>query len=292
MKRQANPALSSPGERALAQYERVLREQEDLTVASVRNYLSDVRHFIAWYEQREAGGAAHTLDSGSFHPQVITTPALTRYRTYLQMERRQKPASVNRSLISLKRYFGCARQHHLITYDPSAAVKLVGKEEVAPRQLDDQEEEEVNSMADQRQLDLLRRGVDIWNTWRSQHSTTPIDLSKADLSRARLNGVRLNEVRLNEANLSGANLSEADLRGADLSGANLRGADLSRAKLNEARLSRADLSGADLSRAKLNETRLNEAKLSRADLSGADLRGADLDGANLNEAHFTDTTKL
>ncbi len=54
MKRQANPHLSSPGEFALAQYEQVLREQEDLTVASMRNYLSDVRHFIAWYEQGEA----------------------------------------------------------------------------------------------------------------------------------------------------------------------------------------------------------------------------------------------
>jgi len=44
MKRQANPHLSSPGECALAQYQQTLREREDLTPASVRNYLSDVRH--------------------------------------------------------------------------------------------------------------------------------------------------------------------------------------------------------------------------------------------------------
>ncbi len=54
MKRQANPQISSSGEFALTQYEQTLREREDLTIASVRNYLSDVRHFIAWYEQREA----------------------------------------------------------------------------------------------------------------------------------------------------------------------------------------------------------------------------------------------
>ena len=141
MKRQANPPLSSLGERALAQYERVLREQEDLTVVSVRNYLSDVRHFIAWYEQREAEGADQAQDVRGFHPRAITTPALTRYRTYLQTDQGQKPASVNRSLISLKRYFGWAKQNHLVTYDPSAAVKLVGQEEVAPRHLDDQEEQ-------------------------------------------------------------------------------------------------------------------------------------------------------
>ncbi len=45
MKRQANPHVSSSGEAALAHYEQALREQEDLTFASVRNYLSQgVRH--------------------------------------------------------------------------------------------------------------------------------------------------------------------------------------------------------------------------------------------------------
>jgi integrase/recombinase XerD len=141
MKRQANPPLSSPGERALAQYERVLREQEDLTVVSVRNYLSDVRHFIAWYEQREAGKRADGQDGSDFDPQAITTPTLTHYRTYLQTVQRQKPASVNRALISLKRYFGWALHHHLITFDPSVPVKLVGQEEMTPRHLDDQEEQ-------------------------------------------------------------------------------------------------------------------------------------------------------
>lgn len=141
MKRQANPQLSHVGGLALAQYERTLREQEDLTVTSVRNYLSDIRHFIAWYEQREAECAVGAQESLAFHPQAITTPTLTRYRTYLQTVQRQKPASVNRALISLKRYFGWAMHTYLITYDPSTAVKLVGQEDAAPRQLDDQEEQ-------------------------------------------------------------------------------------------------------------------------------------------------------
>ena len=136
MKRQANPLLSLAGEQALEQYEQALREQEDLTAASIRHYLSDLRHCIAWYEnEREA--TVHNC----FTPQGITTPALTRYRTYLQTVQRQKPASVNRSLISLKRYFGWVTQQHLSTYDPSVAVKLVAKEESAPRHLDDHEEQ-------------------------------------------------------------------------------------------------------------------------------------------------------
>lgn len=55
MKRASHPPLSSSGQEALALYEHWLREREDLTQASIRNYLSDVHHFIAWYEiEREA----------------------------------------------------------------------------------------------------------------------------------------------------------------------------------------------------------------------------------------------
>src|SRR5713226_8747414 len=138
MKRTAHPPLSPAGHEALASYEHWLREREDLTSASIRNYLSDLRHFIAWFEtEREA----NVHNDATFTPQAITTPALTRYRRYLQIVQRQKPASVNRSLISLKRYFGWVTQQHIITYDPSVAVKLVGQEDVAPRHLDDQEEQ-------------------------------------------------------------------------------------------------------------------------------------------------------
>src|SRR6266852_768344 len=79
MRRQANPQLSSPGEFTLAQYEQILREQEDLTPASVRNYLSDVRQFIAWYEEYEAWQRSDGQNRGDFDPQAITTPTLTRY---------------------------------------------------------------------------------------------------------------------------------------------------------------------------------------------------------------------
>lgn len=142
MKRPANPSLSPHGEQALAQYEQTLREQEDLSPVSLRNYLSDVRHFMAWCEAREAEHAsARRQERGGFDPQDVTTPTITRYRTSLQTIQGQKPASINRSLISLKRYFGWALHRHLITYDPSAAVKLVGQEASAPRHLDDQEEQ-------------------------------------------------------------------------------------------------------------------------------------------------------
>src|SRR6266496_5423398 len=142
MKRVANPSLSSSGEEAVAQYQQILWEHEDLTDASRRNYLSDLRHFAAWYEAHATRRIDKTASSHmSFEPQAITTPALTRYRTYLQKDLHQKPNSVNRALISLKRYCSWAMQKQLISYDPSAPVKLVGEEEHAPRHLEDEEEQ-------------------------------------------------------------------------------------------------------------------------------------------------------
>jgi integrase/recombinase XerD len=141
MKRPANLHLSASGECALAQYEQTLRGQEDLAPASRRNYLNDVRHFMTWYEAYRAEQAASAQGESGVDPQAVTIPNLTRYRTYLQTVQKQRPASVNRALISLERYFGWAIRTHLIAYDPSAAVKLVGQEGTTPRQLDDQEEQ-------------------------------------------------------------------------------------------------------------------------------------------------------
>jgi hypothetical protein len=71
MKRTAHPPLSSVGHEALASYERWLREREDLAAASIRNYLSDLRHFIAWYEtERET--TVH--DEASFTPKESPLP--------------------------------------------------------------------------------------------------------------------------------------------------------------------------------------------------------------------------
>lgn len=142
MRRSANPQLSSFGEAALAQYRQALWDHEDLTNESRRNYLSDLRHFAAWHETHFTRRTDKTPSSQmSFMPQAITTPTLIRYRTYLQKELHQKPNSVNRALISLKRYCSWAIQQRLISYDPSVPVKLVGEEEHAPRHLEDEEEQ-------------------------------------------------------------------------------------------------------------------------------------------------------
>jgi LuxR family maltose regulon positive regulatory protein len=114
-----------------------MREREALAPASLRNYVSDLSQFIAWYEQRapQPAGASSAL----FSLREITTAVLLRYRDALH-EREQKPASINRALLSLKRYFHWAWSQHLVSADPSVPIKLVAEKPVPPRQLSDQEE--------------------------------------------------------------------------------------------------------------------------------------------------------
>ncbi|HEX6557329.1 MAG TPA: tyrosine-type recombinase/integrase [Ktedonobacteraceae bacterium] len=137
MKRASTPPVSSVGADALAVYEAWMREREDLATASIRNYVSDLSQFIAWYEQRASQTAGD--DGVLFSPREITTAVLLRYRDVLQ-EREQKPASINRALLSLKRYFHWACSQQLVSSDPSVPVKLVGEKSVPPRRLSDQEE--------------------------------------------------------------------------------------------------------------------------------------------------------
>jgi uncharacterized protein YjbI with pentapeptide repeats len=154
-------------------------------------------------------------------------------------------------------------------------------------------------MANQEHLDILRQGVDAWNTWMNEHVDIKPNLRRAnfkeaDLRRAFLIGADLSYANLKEANLDGAYLGGANLKGvnlkeADLNETHLKGADLRGARLVEANLSGADLEGANLEEADLRGafligTYLNRANLSEANLSGACLLGANLRGADLNAA--------
>jgi uncharacterized protein YjbI with pentapeptide repeats len=133
-------------------------------------------------------------------------------------------------------------------------------------------------MANQRQLAILKKGVETWNQWRERHFDIEPDLSGANLS-----GANLSRANLSRANLSRAILDGANLSGADLTRANLRIAHLIRAHLRKADLSEARLYGVDLYRAHLRGANLKEVYL-----NGADLREADLSKVNLFRAYLRD----
>jgi integrase/recombinase XerC len=138
--RPVNPSVSAAGQDALDQYGTYLRDEEDLSASTVRNYLSDLRHFAAWCETTWEEGSEQEAGQ-PFTPSNVSTPTITRYRSYLQTVLRLKPASINRALVTLKRYFSWAVDVGLVTRNPASVVKLVPQEEQPPRHLTDAEEE-------------------------------------------------------------------------------------------------------------------------------------------------------
>ena len=138
MPRSAVPPLSPIGHQALDRYATALWAEADLSPVSVRNYLSDLRQFAAWCEATWADGREA---APPFAPAAIATPTLTRYRGYLQRDLGLKPASINRALVSLKRYTAWAVEAGLLTRDPAKPVKLVPAIDPLPRHLEDDDEE-------------------------------------------------------------------------------------------------------------------------------------------------------
>ena len=154
-------------------------------------------------------------------------------------------------------------------------------------------------MADERQLEILRSGVEAWNRWREENPLVRTDLSSADLTGADLPGADLRATNLSSTSLQDTYLAEADLFAANLSHAdllraNLQSSELSHANLQDAKLSYANLEGAELSHANLQgaellDTRLTGANLMSANLMSTNLSGADLTGADLREAFLSRT---
>ena len=93
-------------------------------------------------------------------------------------------------------------------------------------------------MANEEHLEILKKGVKVWNEWRRKdYKITP------DLSGANFIGAELSEADFNHTNLSWANLSMTNLSGASFFMANLKGGALFNANLSGADLRRTELYG-------------------------------------------------
>ena len=137
--------LSPSAQEALLGYHRHLTEETDLSAVTIRNYLGDVRLFILWYEKEWSAGDDV---AAPFSPTLVTTPTLTRYRDYLQENKALKPATINRYLISLKRYFDWALAGDRPDLDPARPIKLVDQVLRPPRHLSDKEEADLVAAAE------------------------------------------------------------------------------------------------------------------------------------------------
>lgn len=182
MKREQHPWISGNAEQILATYHAALRERGDLREATIRNYLSDLRHFMAWCETSWQEGL---VPDAAFRLPDLTTPLIARYRAYLLAGLRLKPASINRMLISIKRFCAWATERDMLGSDPARAVPLVEQPERQPRFLSDEEEQRLLAMmakaASPRDraivVTLLRTGLRV-------HELCTLPIEHVDLSAA------------------------------------------------------------------------------------------------------------
>ncbi len=136
-KQQPKGVLSTTGQQALDHFECHLRNKVDLSMATIRGYVGDVRLFMIWCEESWVQGQELLQ---LFSPEQISTLTLTRYRDYLQHELGREPATVNRYLISVKKYFTWATEKGMILHNPAQEVQLIKETPHPPRRLSDQEE--------------------------------------------------------------------------------------------------------------------------------------------------------
>ncbi|HVJ48985.1 tyrosine-type recombinase/integrase [Desulfitobacterium sp.] len=127
--------VSTQGEIIIAKFIDTLTNQEDLKPKTLKEYAGDLKQFVSWFESPE-----HQEENIIFRIEDVSTPTLTRYRDVMQRISELKPATINRRLITLKRFFEWAITEEFIRHDPSKPVKLVPEEKVSPRQMTDKEE--------------------------------------------------------------------------------------------------------------------------------------------------------
>lgn len=123
--------ISEQGKQVMDEFIHALSTHEDLSSKTLNDYKSDLRNFIMWYED----ATGRTFDIVD-----VATPTITRYRDDMQKNMGFKPATINRRLITLKRFFAWNLNETKISRDPSKPVKLVPEEKLSPRQMSDKQE--------------------------------------------------------------------------------------------------------------------------------------------------------
>ncbi|MCX7914615.1 MAG: site-specific integrase, partial [Thermodesulfovibrionales bacterium] len=113
-----------------------ISSKEDLNPKTIKEYHGDLNHFANWFENIDA----ISENSNIFTCENIATPTLIRYRDYMQKTIKLKPATINRRIITIKRFFDWAMNKNLIQRNPSKPIKLIPSEKSSPRQMTEKEE--------------------------------------------------------------------------------------------------------------------------------------------------------
>ena len=117
---------SRPGQREL--FEEFLSEK-DFRPNTTRAIASDLRRFMNWFVER---------NSEDFTVDRVTLRDVTDYKNYRRTEMGMSVATVNRSLVLLRLFFGWLVEQNKLRSNPAKSVKELRSVELAPKGLDRQ----------------------------------------------------------------------------------------------------------------------------------------------------------
>ena len=99
----------------------------DYAASSRRAIINDLRKFAMWFAQANAE---------PFRVARVTTRDITDFKNCLRRERNQAVATVNRSLVTVRRFFRWLVECGHLTSNPAKPVRELKKQQLAPKGLD------------------------------------------------------------------------------------------------------------------------------------------------------------
>lgn len=102
-------------------------DAHDFADGSRRGFILDLRKFAGWFT--EANGER-------FEVGRVTTRDITDFKSYLRKDKGQAVATINRNLVTLRRFFGWLVEQGTVPVNPAKPVKELKRQQLAPKGLD------------------------------------------------------------------------------------------------------------------------------------------------------------
>jgi site-specific recombinase XerD len=99
----------------------------DFSVNSRRAFTLDVRKFAQWFS---------SANRETFTIKRVTTRDVTDFKDYLRKDKSQAVATVNRCLVTIRRFFGWLTDQGVIAANPAKKVKELRRQTLAPKGLE------------------------------------------------------------------------------------------------------------------------------------------------------------
>ena len=114
------------GEGVAAHWDRFL-EANDFSANTRRAFVNDIRKFAAWFTK---------ANREFFTVQRVTTRDVTDFRDHLRRDQGQAVASVNRALVTVRKFFGWLAENGHVPTNPAKKAKELRRQLLAPKGLE------------------------------------------------------------------------------------------------------------------------------------------------------------